>query len=178
MARGSPIRRITNICDVVGKIRQWAVRMLLHLKTSPINPQSNGLAGRVINTFRRTLMKITAGREKVSVNKSTTLFCSLIVPQHTKALQKRIPGWVTAEWTPSDICSLPYPSTSHIFDQFQRHLVHDVYHNRAFFMVRVLSIGRDRTWVYLLEPYSFVFAAVTSNTFVMLCCIAGVIYNP
>ncbi|XP_065075308.1 uncharacterized protein K02A2.6-like [Ochlerotatus camptorhynchus] len=53
---------------------------ILHLKTAPYHPQSNGLAERFVDTFKRTLKKITAGGETLQEAISTFLQCYRSTP--------------------------------------------------------------------------------------------------
>ncbi|XP_038106927.1 uncharacterized protein K02A2.6-like [Culex quinquefasciatus] len=53
---------------------------ILHLKTPPYHPQSNGLAERFVDTFKRTLKKITAGGEALRQAIDTFLLCYRSTP--------------------------------------------------------------------------------------------------
>ncbi|XP_039452532.1 uncharacterized protein K02A2.6-like [Culex pipiens pallens] len=53
---------------------------ILHLKTPPFHPQSNGLAERFVDTFKRTLKKITAGGEALAQAIDTFLLCYRSTP--------------------------------------------------------------------------------------------------
>ncbi|XP_062558023.1 uncharacterized protein K02A2.6-like [Armigeres subalbatus] len=56
---------------------------ILHLKTPPFHPQSNGLAERFVDTFKRTLKKITAGGESLSEAINTFLLCYRSTPNRS-----------------------------------------------------------------------------------------------
>lgn len=53
---------------------------ILHLKTAPFHPQSNGLAERFVDTFKRSLKKITAGGETLDEAIDTFLQCYRSTP--------------------------------------------------------------------------------------------------
>lgn len=53
---------------------------ILHLKTPPYHPQSNGLAERFVDTFKRSLKKITAGGEALREAMDTFLLCYRSTP--------------------------------------------------------------------------------------------------
>ncbi|XP_055543310.1 uncharacterized protein K02A2.6-like [Wyeomyia smithii] len=55
-------------------------RGVLHLKTPPYHPQSNGLAERFVDTFKRGLRKITAGGEALDEAIDTLLLCYRSIP--------------------------------------------------------------------------------------------------
>ncbi|XP_053685985.1 uncharacterized protein K02A2.6-like [Sabethes cyaneus] len=55
-------------------------RGILHLKTPPYHPQSNGLAERFVDTFKRGLRKITAGGEALDEAIDTFLLCYRSTP--------------------------------------------------------------------------------------------------
>ncbi|XP_058444432.1 uncharacterized protein K02A2.6-like [Malaya genurostris] len=48
---------------------------IMHLKTAPFHPQSNGLAERFVDTFKRSLKKITSGGETLDEAIDTFLLC-------------------------------------------------------------------------------------------------------
>ncbi|XP_055615172.1 uncharacterized protein K02A2.6-like [Toxorhynchites rutilus septentrionalis] len=56
---------------------------ILHLKTAPFHPQSNGLAEKFVDTFKRTLKKITAGGETLQDAINTFLQCYRSTPCRT-----------------------------------------------------------------------------------------------
>ncbi|XP_039450654.1 uncharacterized protein K02A2.6-like [Culex pipiens pallens] len=58
-------------CDVNG---------IMHLKTAPYHPQSNGQAERFVDTFKRTLKKIQAGGEELEEAIDTFLQCYRSTP--------------------------------------------------------------------------------------------------
>ncbi|XP_055589501.1 uncharacterized protein K02A2.6-like [Uranotaenia lowii] len=60
--------------------RYCEVNGILHLKTPPFHPQSNGLAERFVDTFKRTLKKITAGGEVLAEAIDTFLLCYRSTP--------------------------------------------------------------------------------------------------
>ncbi|XP_058448351.1 uncharacterized protein K02A2.6-like [Malaya genurostris] len=53
---------------------------ILHLKTPPYHPQSNGLAERFVDTFKRTLRKIMTGGESLREAIDTFLLCYRSTP--------------------------------------------------------------------------------------------------
>ncbi|KXJ74169.1 hypothetical protein RP20_CCG014257 [Aedes albopictus] len=53
---------------------------IVHLKTAPYHPQSNGLAERFVDTFKRTLKKITAGGETLDEAIDSFLLCYRSTP--------------------------------------------------------------------------------------------------
>ncbi|XP_055526980.1 uncharacterized protein K02A2.6-like [Wyeomyia smithii] len=55
-------------------------RGVLHLKTPPYHPQSNGLAERFVDTLKRGLRKITAGGEALDEAIDTLLLCYRSTP--------------------------------------------------------------------------------------------------
>lgn len=58
-------------CDTYG---------IMHLKTAPYHPQSNGQAERFVDTFKRTLKKIQAGGEELEEAIDTFLQCYRSTP--------------------------------------------------------------------------------------------------
>ncbi|XP_055623100.1 uncharacterized protein K02A2.6-like [Toxorhynchites rutilus septentrionalis] len=64
---------------------------ILHLKTPPYHPQSNGLAERFVDTFKRTLKKITSGGEALREAIATFLLCYRSTPCRS-APQGKSPG--------------------------------------------------------------------------------------
>ncbi|XP_055633657.1 uncharacterized protein K02A2.6-like [Toxorhynchites rutilus septentrionalis] len=67
---------------------------ILHLKTAPFHPQSNGLAERFVDTFKRTLKKITAGGETLQDAINTFLQCTMSHRSGTK-VSCRTSAWQT-----------------------------------------------------------------------------------
>ncbi|XP_040168903.1 uncharacterized protein K02A2.6-like isoform X1 [Anopheles arabiensis] len=54
--------------------------LIVHLKTAPFHPQSNGLAERFVDTFKRALKNITAGGETLEEAIDTFLLCYRSTP--------------------------------------------------------------------------------------------------
>ncbi|XP_053691513.1 uncharacterized protein K02A2.6-like [Sabethes cyaneus] len=63
--------RFESYCDKNG---------IVHLKTAPFHPQSNGLAERFVDTFKRSLKKIIAGGETLDEAMDTFLLCYRTTP--------------------------------------------------------------------------------------------------
>ncbi|XP_055588819.1 uncharacterized protein K02A2.6-like [Uranotaenia lowii] len=63
--------RFESYCDTHG---------IVHLKTAPFHPQSNGLAERFVDTFKRSLKKITAGGATLDEAIDTFLLCYRTTP--------------------------------------------------------------------------------------------------
>lgn len=63
--------RFEAFCDTHG---------IVHLKTAPYHPQSNGLAERFVDTFKRSLKKITAGGEALEEAIDSFLLCYRSTP--------------------------------------------------------------------------------------------------
>ncbi|XP_062538974.1 uncharacterized protein K02A2.6-like [Armigeres subalbatus] len=53
---------------------------IIHLKTAPYHPQSNGLAERFVDTFKRSIKKITAGGETLDEAIDSFLLCYRSTP--------------------------------------------------------------------------------------------------
>ena len=53
---------------------------IMHLKTAPFHPQSNGQAERFVDTFKRTIEKIQAGGEDLDEALDTFLMCYRSTP--------------------------------------------------------------------------------------------------
>ncbi|XP_055632417.1 uncharacterized protein K02A2.6-like [Toxorhynchites rutilus septentrionalis] len=64
---------------------------ILHLKTPPYHPQSNRLAERFVDTFKRALKKITSGGEALREAIATFLLCYRSTPCRS-APQEKSPG--------------------------------------------------------------------------------------
>ncbi|XP_055527893.1 uncharacterized protein K02A2.6-like [Wyeomyia smithii] len=60
---------------------------IMHLKTAPFHPQSNGQAERFVDTFKRMIKKIQAGGEDLDEALDTFLMCYRSTPCRCA------PGW-------------------------------------------------------------------------------------